>query len=135
MATFFTFLTWINIHIQQFLRSKNFQISESFDSQGVAFAFKSTQELSRDILGWPNKSKIAGCYIFPLANLQNGLGRDFVPDENIGKYSERLFIGRSNIRLKYYIIRKIVQLPSDLHPRYGLNHLCMLHPFSSPGRA
>ena len=57
MATFFTFLTWINIHIQQFLGSKNFQISESFDSQGVDCVFKSTQELSRDILGWPNKCK------------------------------------------------------------------------------
>ena len=83
MATFFTFLTWINIHIQQFLRSKNFQISESFDSQGVDCAFKSTQELSRDILGWPNKSKIPGHCGFPLANPQFGQSRDFVPESNL----------------------------------------------------
>jgi len=39
--------------------------------------------------------------MFPLANPQKGSSLGFVPDENIGKYSEGMYIGRGNLKLKY----------------------------------
>lgn len=55
-----------------------------------------------DSLGLLDKSKIPGNCRFPPANQQFDQSIDFVPDENIGKYSEGMYIGRSNLKLKYY---------------------------------
>ena len=59
-----------------------------------------------------DKSKTAGNCIFPLANLYFELSVDFVPDENIGKNLEGMYIGPGQSQIKilseksfrYYLI-------------------------------
>jgi hypothetical protein len=48
--------------------------------------------LNHDILDWLNKPKIPGHCGFPLTNPHSGESLHFVPDENIGKYSEGMYI-------------------------------------------
>jgi hypothetical protein len=39
--------------------------------------------------------------MFPLPNLHSVPSVDYVPDENIGKNLEGMYIGRGNLKLKY----------------------------------
>jgi hypothetical protein len=52
--------------------------------------------LNCDILGFLVKSKIASRCGFPLANLKNGPGRDFVPTSNLLNKLNLLYICSAN---------------------------------------
>lgn len=65
ITTFFTFLIWFDVHIQQFL--------------GLKFSTK----LNRGILGLLDKFTIPETYRFPLANPQKGPSLDCVPELNL----------------------------------------------------
>jgi hypothetical protein len=58
--------------------------------------FKSTKILHHDGLDLLNKPKIVRSCIFPIANPYFELSVDYVPDENIGKDFEWLWIRRRN---------------------------------------
>jgi hypothetical protein len=62
----------------------------------VDYKFKSNKKLSRDILDLLDKSEAPDHYGIPLANLQKGLIRDFVPASNPGIPLKLLHISSGN---------------------------------------
>ena len=94
------FFIWFGIHIQPFFNSTNgLNIwTVHFSSQRVDCSFKSTKKLIRDILVLPNKSKILGHCMFPMANLQKGSSLGFVPKSNSSNILILLYICTVNLK-------------------------------------